>query len=81
MDTQDHVGSGFVSSQQFRNLDVLGRTLAQDGGGRIAHTFPQAFARLVKTLARGDEALEDQILRRWGIRRDDLETTLSLSAV
>lgn len=71
MDTQDNAGSGVSFGQYLRDFDILGRTPSEIARGvsELAYSRPEAFTALAKAIAPGNRALEDQILRMWGIRR------------
>lgn len=55
----------------FPDADLCGQEFADDvaaGWARSGFTRTVAFTGLVKAVSRGDLALEDAILRRWGVR-------------
>lgn len=63
-----------------RYLDLRGPHLAEVVAG-LADAQPSTFATLVKAVAQGDRALEDQIFRSWGVRRQNPKAALSFDLV
>lgn len=76
MDASFDVGKEHASGYLFRNIDLRGKTPAYICNW-LSYTRPVAFAALVKAISRGDRAVENKILRLWGIRRSDAEAALS----
>lgn len=70
MGTQDNARDKFTLRQHFRDADLLGYEPANINRAisEFAYTEPEAFKALVKAIAPTNIALENQILRSWGIR-------------
>lgn len=69
--SSDTTGSELEDGQLLRDLDVRRLKIACTDYVHGSHTprlEAQRLTRLAQTLTRGDSALEDQILRRWGVR-------------
>lgn len=72
----EHDNDGLVVS----NIDVRGWSFTKYLSW-CSYTRPASFIRLAEAISRGNISLENQILRCWGIRRGDVEATLSRNRV
>lgn len=75
MDTQNNAGKLVSRRQYVFDTDVRGQTFSYFIYG-LAYARQNALRAILKTIAKGDLSLESALLRRWGIRRSELATTL-----
>lgn len=67
MDPSDTIRGPNAYAKRIHYIDVFGSELEADLRW-LAGFEPETFTRLVKTLAEGNGAIENTILRRWRVR-------------
>lgn len=74
--SQDFARSEDEHEQLFRNVDLRGKSAGYVCQW-LSYTKPRAFAQLAQAISRNDSSLTYAILRRWGVRREDVAAALS----
>lgn len=68
MDPPDHAGEQPPLDEYVFDLDLRGRT-PTEVLHRLSYLRPEGFTALLKAVAQKDYALQDTLLRRWGVWR------------
>lgn len=67
MENKNPPGGYASPAELIRDTNLLGRPIAKGGTERSPYAHAERFKELAEKISKGDRALADTLLRRWGV--------------